>query len=176
MSKKKIAFVFSLIVCFASFAHASEINKEGQGVRLPIAANPQYDVEIQLQPEIPKADETATGTVTVRNNTTGKEWEFSQKEFLLVIKSWENWEVVSKTDPEITKFEQDAENLYITFNYYTTTNDGRTKTSVLSGVIIMNKKYLTQKTGTTEMFIGLIVGLAGYAVLTTILVIILIIL
>jgi len=110
-------------------------------------------------------------TITITNNKTNKEWIFTHKEFKLLIKSYQNWRIVSKQPPEISKIEQDNKNIYITFNYYKK-SDNRTKTSILSGIIIVNKAYVQDHRKIT-FWRSVSVGSGLYGVFITIICIVL---
>jgi len=121
-----------------------------------------FDIKVELDPNVDPGEHDPEAVMIIKNKKTGKTWTFTHKEFKLVIRSWKNWRIVSKVDPTITKIEQDKKYLYITFNYYIVTNNGRTKTSILSGVVIIKKDYVQDKTKenfwkTTSIIEGIII-------------------
>ena len=81
----------------------------------------------------------AEAKIIVTNTKTKQSWEFSSAEYKLFTQGWKNWRTVSAVDPEVSSFTEDKKFYYITFNYYKIEDNGRTKTSVLSGRIILDK-------------------------------------
>jgi len=135
--------------------------------------NSDYNIKIKLKPKNDDSGSDPEAVILVINKKTGKKWEFPHSEFKLIINAWENWQLVSNIDPEITKVEQDRKYFYVTFNYYKVGDDGRTKTSILSGEVIIEKKYIEKQSLKERILLGTTLGFSAYSVLVTILLVIL---
>jgi hypothetical protein len=164
MKKILISFLTLAFVLYASISYAEE--KE-------IQLKEDYKIDVQLIPQASTQQATdITCAILIKNIKTGKEWKFTQSEFNIIIDNNKNWNTVVKGVPEVSKFTQDNTNVYITFNYYNYSDDKKTKTSVLSGKIIINREYLREKTSNEELFKNVIIGLSVYSLLVTIILII----
>lgn len=164
----KMLFAIAAIVLSITLAGCATFKdafKSDPNKKYNVTLKKDYQIKVKLDPKSKDSNETGVRFIVV-DNKTGKKWEFTKKEFVLLMDSFDNWVLVANADPEISKVEQDKKNFYITFNYYKITDDGRTKESVLSGIIIIDKNYVQDKTKVAfwrGMAIGAgAIGLAGW--------------
>jgi len=119
--------------------------------------------------------------IELKNLKTGKTWKITYEQFLDMANSYEYWTQVSNKKPEISEIKEDDSYLYITFNYY----DARFKDkvgfkirkkdfSILSGKILVPKQYLNiPDKKVKNILIGVTAGTTTWAIIATILIIIL---
>lgn len=146
---------------------------KSDGILKPMQMKPDMNISVKLTPGANPTDFDKDAQVVVTNTKSGKTWNFSHQEFKLIINSWNNWRLVSENNAEISKIEQDNKYIYITFNYYKIENNGKTKTSVLSGIVVINKTLVNERTKTESILIGVA---AGFGVSTVVLAVLLAIL
>jgi hypothetical protein len=167
---KKLLISFLALIILGGCSLTSNLVKDvvkPEGILKDAKLAPDFDMKITLTaPDPDKVDVDAK--VIVTNKKTGKSFIFSHKEFKLIINAWNNWRLVSAEAPEISKIEQDKKYIYLTFNYYKKSDDGRTKTSVLSGIIVLNKAVVFERTKTESMLIGVAAGMGSAAVILAI--------
>ena len=144
---KKLLIILSCFLVFGIGCKTTSTIDKATGLvnKTKAKIKKDFEIKIKLKPKNTKVKEDPDAVVIVKNKKTGKKWIFTHKEFHLIMDSFDNWVLVANTDPEISKVQQDKTYLYITFNYHTRQNNGRTKTSVLSGIIIIKKSYVENK-------------------------------
>ena len=167
---KKLLISLLAIALLGGCSLTSQLVKDvvkPEGILKDAKLAPDFDMKLTLTSPDP-ANIDIDAKVVVTNKKTGKSWEFTHKEFKMIINAWNNWRLVSDQAPEISKIEQDKKYIYITFNYYKKSDDGRTKTSVLSGIIILNKSIVFERTKTESMLIGIAAGTGSAAIIMAI--------
>ena len=173
---KKLVLCFIVGVFCVGCSTTSLLVKDvikSDGILKPMQLAPDMNISVKLTPGVNPTDFDKDAQIIVTNTKTNKTWKFSHQEFKLIINSWNNWRLVSEGNAEISKIEQDNKYIYITFNYYKVENNGKTKTSVLSGIVVINKSLVNERTKTESILIGVA---AGFGVSTVVLAIILAIL
>lgn len=149
MKNKLLLLLLAIIIYIPCFS-ADKISKE--------------DIAITFTKDVADIPDVK-GYLVIKNTKTNKTWKMTYKDFLILNKGYKNWRAVSENNPEIVSINEDEDYVNIIFTYY----DEKSK-SILSGKVIVGKRYLVKNNSTKEnILIGTNVGTAVYAILITIL-------
>lgn len=130
---------------------------------------------VDIKPKIDK-DNKEEYFLILKNPKTNKEWKITYSEWFTMTTSYHYWKRVSTQRPTISEVYEDDVYLYIVFNYYDDSNKdflgikiNKTKESILSGKVLVPKKYLVARDAKKiTIAYGIVAGLSVYGILVTI--------
>lgn len=151
----------------------SNITGKSQEEKIYVESNAKDDFDIKLKnPKesdyiIKFKDEDSKRVLVISNPATGSKWTMLVKDFKILTIGYKNWRSVEDIKPVITEIKENGEWISFTFNYYKElTDDNQSfKASILSGVVLINKKYVrTAKDENSKYWIW---GFGTYSVIIT---------
>lgn len=167
---KYLILVFSILLFNC---RSAETKSENLYVEDPKLKGKELDIRLTQNLNLikfePKDDELLLEIKNVQKNIT---WKITYKDWKIQTIAYKNWRVVENEKPIISKITEDGKYINFTFNYYKEIieNGQAYKTSILSGIISINKEYLrTAKDDAKTYYLW---GLAGYGTIITVILII----
>lgn len=159
---KTIIKIIAVLLCMSLISCTHNIKDDFNINTKP----PQYQETfiVSLYPELSQTLKDENAVLEIKDKKTGKKWSITYKQFMILDRSFENWQIVSKNKPVITKVEEKNNKVTITFNYNNTDDK-----SILSGQIIIDKDKASIIFDDDKWKDYYIIGSTTYSVLLTIL-------
>ena len=179
---KYIILCINLLLIGCSSVSILQPPKQITQTAIPNITQSDNNVDVTLNTSlVVKQEDDPNNFLIIKNHKTGKEWKITYSEWEVLTKSYQYWGFVTNQKPKISEVTEDDNYLYIVFNYYDLQSKDvlgfkfTKKDSILSGRVIISKKYLIANDYKQSiLYQSIAIGTFAYGILATILIIIII--